>query len=143
MNWLSSRTSTEFQVGFYRSAGNPSSAPYGLGLHRAAFVRHDGLAERLEQRAVHGIALRVVLRVPLNAECEAGGVGDADRLDRAVVRQALDDDALAWFQNALTVERVHTNGFAAHQRGKGAAFDEMDVVTVAEDHRVIGMDLTR
>ena len=59
-----------------------------------AFALRHRLAERLKQRAVDRIALRVVFRVPLHAERKARRVGDPDRLDRAVIRHALDHHAL-------------------------------------------------
>src|ERR1019366_1555788 len=49
------------------------------------------LAEGLKQGPINGIALRIVLGMPLHAECEARRVGDPDRLDRAVLCHTLDD----------------------------------------------------
>ena len=79
------------------------------------------LAERLEQLAVDRVALRVVLRMPLHAERKARRVGDADRLDGAVFRNALDHDALAGLEDALAVQRVDADGLAAEQCRERAA----------------------
>ena len=49
--------------------------------------------------------------------------------------------ALAGFEDALAVQRIHPDGLAAEQSRKGAAGREVDVVAVGEHHRRIGMDL--
>ena len=113
----------------------------GAEAAHAARLRLERLAERLKQRAVHRVALRVVLGVPLNAERKARRVGDADRLDRAVFRHALDDDALAGLENALAMQRVHADGLPAEELREGAARNESDVMAVGEDDGRIGMDL--
>ena len=69
----------------------------------------DRSSERSKQGTVYRIGLRIVLGVPLDAQCELGRVGNSDGLDRAVLRHALDDNAIPRFQNALTVERVDAN----------------------------------
>ena len=66
----------------------------------------DRSSERSKQGTVYRIGLRIVLGVPLD---ELGRVGNSDGLDRAVLRHALDDNAIPRFQNALTVERVDAN----------------------------------
>ena len=71
---------------------------------RRALVRGQRVAERLEQRAVDRIALRIVFGMPLHAERKARRVGDPDRLDGAVFRDALDHDPLARLQDALPVQ---------------------------------------
>src|SRR5580693_8266335 len=81
-------------------------------------VIHERRAEGLEQRAIDRVLLRVVFGVPLNAQREARGVGDADRLDRAVFRHALDDDPFAELEDALAVQRIHADHIAASSREK-------------------------
>src|ERR1700733_14778095 len=76
-------------------------------------ARSQRRAERLEQRAVDRVAMRIVFGVPLHAERKARGIRDADRLDGAVFRHALDDDALAGLQDALPVQRIDLDGLAA------------------------------
>src|SRR5215475_7060195 len=58
------------------------------------------LAERLEQRTVDRVLLRIVFGMPLHAECKARCVRDADRLDGAVLGNALDHHAPAGFEDA-------------------------------------------
>src|SRR4051812_9731814 len=99
------------------------------------------LAERLKQRAVDRIALRVILRMPLHAEGKARRVGNPDRFDSAVLRDAFDDDALAGVENALAMQRVDTDGFAAEQFCESAAGKQGHLVAIGENDRVIGMDL--
>src|SRR5690348_5245925 len=65
------------------------------GRSPAASMRGHRRAKRLKQRAVYRIALRVVFGVPLHAQGKARRIGDPDRLDRVVLRHALDDDAPA------------------------------------------------
>ncbi len=83
--------------------------------YAARRVRLERRAERFEQLSVDRIALRVVLGVPLDTERKACGIRDPDRFDGAVFGDALDDDALAGFENALSVQRIHPDGFAAEQ----------------------------
>ena len=78
--------------------------------------------------------------MPLYAERKARRVRDPDRLDGAVFGDALDHDALAGFEDALPVQRIHADGLAAEQLRKGAAGRQVDVVPVGEHHRRIGMD---
>ncbi len=70
-----------------------------------------------------------------------GRVGDADRLDRAVLGDALDDDALARLEDALAVQRVHADRIAAEQPGEGAVLGQPHLVAIGEHHFRIGMDL--
>ena len=79
--------------------------------------------------------------MPLHAERKARRIGDADRLDGAVLRHALDHDALAGLVDALAVQRVHADGLAAEEPREGAARDEPDLMPVGEDDGGIGMDL--
>src|SRR3977135_1666136 len=72
-------------------------------------------AEGLEQRAIDRVVLRIVFGVPLDAEREARSVGDADRLDRAVLCHALDDDPLAGLEDALAVQRIHADRLASEE----------------------------
>src|SRR5260370_6489404 len=96
-------------------------------------MRQKRFTKGLKQCAVDRVALRIVLRVPLDAEGEARRVGNPDRLDRAVFRDALDDDPLARFQDALTMKRIDTDGLATEQPREGAAGNEIDVMTVGEE----------
>src|SRR5260370_41057838 len=75
----------------------------------------ERFAEGLEQRAVDRVALRVVFRMPLHAECKARRIRDPDCLDGAVFRDALDHDALAGLEDALPVQRIDADGFTAEQ----------------------------
>src|SRR5262245_58553412 len=96
-------------------------------------VRQECFTERLKQRQVNCVALRIVLRVPLDAQREARRVGDADRLDGAVLRHALDDDARTGLENALAVQRVDADGVAAEELRKDPARHELDVMAIGED----------
>ena len=78
--------------------------------------------------------------MPLHAERKAGRVGDPDRLDGAVLRHALDHDALAGFEDALAVQRIDADGLAAEHPRKGAAGNQADIMPVGKHHRGIGMD---
>src|SRR3954471_1243447 len=84
-------------------------------------IRGQCLAERLKQFSVDGVALRIVLGMPLHAERKARCIRDPDRLDGAVLGRTLDDDAFARLENALSVERIDPDGLAPEQRGEGAA----------------------
>src|SRR5260370_1541683 len=105
-------------------------------------MRQKRFTKGLKQCAVDRVALRIVLRVPLDGEGEARRVGNPDRLDRAVFRDALDDDPLARFQDALTMKRIDTDGLATEQPREGAAGNEIDVMTVGEDNVGVGVDFT-
>src|SRR5439155_23076263 len=72
--------------------------------------------------------------MPLHAERKARRVGNPDRLDRAVLRNALDDHPFPRFENALTVQRIDADRLATEQPGKDPAGNETDVVTVGEVH---------
>jgi hypothetical protein len=50
--------------------------------------------------------------MPLHPERKARRVGDPDRLDGAILGHALNHDAPARFENALTVQRVDADGLA-------------------------------
>jgi hypothetical protein len=97
-------------------------------------------AESFEQFAIHRIVLRVVFGMPLHAEGEARRLGDADRLDRAVIGHALDHDALARLEDALAVERIDANAFGPQQFGKYAAGGEAHVMTIGKHHLHIGVE---
>ena len=83
-----------------------------------ALASHQRLAERLEQRAVDRVALRIVFGVPLHAERKARRVRNPDRLDGAVLRHALDHDPLARLEDALAVQRVDADGLAAEESAR-------------------------
>ena len=85
----------------------------------------------------------IVLCVPLNAECEAGRIGDSNRLDRAVFGHSLDDDSLARFQDALTMKRVYADGLPTEDPRERASRNEPDIMAIAEDNGGIRMDLSR
>ena len=59
--------------------------------------------------------------MPLHTEREAGRIGNADRLDGAVLGHALDHDALARLKDALPVQRIDLDLLAAEDLGEGAA----------------------
>ena len=61
----------------------------------APLAPRQRVAERLKQRPVDRVALRIVLRVPLHPQRKARGIGNPDRLDGAVFGYAFDDDAFA------------------------------------------------
>src|SRR5438876_7263763 len=92
--------------------------------------RRQRLAERLEQLAVDRVLLRIVFRVPLHAERETRRIGDPDRLDGAVLGDALDDNAPAGFENALPVQRIDLDFIAAENFGEGAARRQRDLMAV-------------
>src|SRR5256885_10788274 len=91
-------------------------------------ARDKRLAERLKQRAIDRVTLRVVLRMPLHAERKARRVGNPDRFDGAVFRDALDHDALAGLENALAVQRIDADGFATEQFCESAAGNQCHLV---------------
>src|SRR5258708_1383131 len=95
-------------------------------------VQLERFAEGLEQPAVDRVALRVVFGMPLHAEGKARCVRDPDCLDGAVFRDALDHDALARLEDALPVQGIDADGFAAEQLCKGAARRERDVMPVGK-----------
>src|SRR5450432_430437 len=99
----------------------------------AVLAYQQGVAERLEQCAVDRVLLRIVLRVPLDAERKTRCVGNPNRFDRSVFRHALDDNPFARFEDALTVKRIDANGLAAEQRRKSAAGNQTDFMPVGED----------
>ena len=106
-----------------------------------ALVFDERLAERLEQRAIDRVGLRVVFGVPLHAERKSRRIGNADRLDRAVFGDALDNDPLAGLEDALTMQRIDPDGLAAEKPCEGAIRRERDLMPVGEDDGRIGMDL--
>src|SRR5207302_6341915 len=124
-----------------RANGSRECAP-DAGLLSLALSRQKRLAKRPKQGAVDGIALRIVLRVPLYAERKARRIGNPDRLDGAVLRHALDHHPLAGFEDALAVKRVDADGLAAEQPCKGTAGNETDLMPVGENNVGIGMDFT-
>src|SRR5215831_12370164 len=97
-----------------------------------ALAHQQRLAERGKQRAVHRIALRIVFCMPLHAEGKPRSAGDADGLDRAVLRHALDHDPVARLQNALTMQGVHADGLAAEDARENAARHQPDLVAVGK-----------
>ena len=78
--------------------------------------------------------------MPLNAERKAWRVGDADRLDRAVLGDALDHDPRARLENALPMQRVYADGLAAEELREGAARNQVNIVAVGKDHGGVGMN---
>ena len=85
--------------------------------------------------------MRIVLGVPLNAQCEPGRVGNSNGLYRAVLRHALDDDAVSRFQNALTMERVDANRLPVEEAGENTSGNETDVMAVRENDFRVGMGI--
>jgi hypothetical protein len=57
--------------------GRPTHRADVVGFLAAVLASHQRFAKRLKQSAVDGIALRIVLGVPL----DAGRIGNPDRLD--------------------------------------------------------------
>src|SRR5580700_2113741 len=96
-------------------------------------------AERLEQFAIHWIAVGLVFGVPLYAERKTRRVGDVNGLDGAVLRNAFDDHALARFEDALAVQRVDADRFGAKELGEHAAWRQANVVAIGENDFEIGM----
>ena len=85
--------------------------------------------------------MRIVLGVPLDSQCEPGRVGDSNGLYRAVLRHALDDDAVPRFQNALTVERVDADRLPVEEPREDTAGNEADVMAVRENDFRVGMGI--
>ena len=79
--------------------------------------------------------------MPLDADGEAGRVGNADCLDRAVLRHTFDRDALAGIEDSLPVQRVDANAVASEQTGEVALRHELHLVAVGKHDRGIGVDL--
>ena len=101
----------------------------------------DRSSERSKQGAVYRIGLRIVLGVPLDAQCEPGRLGNSDGLDRAVLRHALDDNAIPRFQNALTVERVDANRLSVEEPREDTAGNETDVMAICENDCRVRMEI--
>ena len=99
-------------------------------------VRDQRRAERLEQFSIDRIALRVVLHMPLYAECKTRRIGNPDRLDGAVFGDAFDDDAFAG-QNAWPCSEL-TRIVRNQQICEGAAGKQRHLVAVGEDDLVVG-----
>src|ERR1700744_574540 len=92
-------------IGLIGGDGNPAEAG-------SVSVGTDGGAELLENRAGQRVGAPVVFRVPLYADGIADrragfAGGDSDRLDQAVWRGALDDQAGRQLVDALVVQGVH------------------------------------
>ena len=96
-------------------------------------------AEGFEQFAIHRIVLRVVFGVPLHAERKTRRLGNADRLNGAVIGHALDDDAFAGLEDALAVQRIDANAFGTEQFRKYATGRQPYLVTIGKDDLDIGM----
>src|ERR1700733_4618922 len=105
-------------------------------------ILSERATESLEQFAVHRIAVGHVLGMPLHAERKARCIGDANGLDRAVFRHALDKDAPARLKYALAVQRIDADGFGAEQFGKNAARREADLMAFGVDDLGIGIDFS-
>ena len=61
-------------------------------------------AKRLKQGAIDGIALRIVLGVPLHAEGKSRRVGNTYCLNRTVLRRTLDHHSFTGLEDALPVQ---------------------------------------
>ena len=79
--------------------------------------------------------------MPLHAERKRRGIRNADRFDGAIFGHTFNDNTLARFENALTMQRIDANGLATKQTRKHAILDQTDIVAICEDHGWIGMDL--
>ena len=62
-----------------------------------------------------------MLGVPLYAQRKAWRVGNANRLDRAVLGDALDHDPRPRLENALPMQRVYADVLSAEELREGAA----------------------
>src|SRR2546430_17349123 len=98
------------------------------------------LAERLEQRAIDRVLLRIVFGVPLHPEREAPRIRNADGLDGAVLGDALDHHPSAWLQNALAVQRIDPDGLTPQDFRERAARRQAHLVAICDDDSCIGMD---
>jgi len=105
-------------------------------------VRRKRRAEGLKQRAVHCVALRIVLRVPLNTQRKAGRISNPDSFDRSIFCYTFDDNPVAGLQNALTVQRVHTDNLFSKNAREGTACNEPNIVALGEDDGGVWMDLS-
>src|SRR6516164_840222 len=99
------------------------------------------IAKSLEQRAVDRVALRIIFRMPLHAERKARRIGDADRFDGAVLRDAFDDDALAGLEDTLPIQRIDADHLANEQLRKRSVENEATLVPVGADDLGVGMAL--
>src|SRR5258708_30379900 len=79
--------------------------------------------------------------MPLHAERKARCFRNPYRLDGAVFGDPFDDDPLAWFEDALAVQRIDADGLAAEDARKGAIGNETDLMAVGEDDGWIGGDV--
>ncbi len=79
--------------------------------------------------------------MPLHAERKARCFRNPYRLDGAVFGDPFDDDPLAWFEDALAVQRIDADGLAAEDARKGAIGNETDLMAVGEDDVGIGVDV--
>src|SRR5262245_61470935 len=101
-------------------------------LRGGTLLRRERRPEGFEQGAVDRAFLRIVFRMPLHSQRKARRVGDADRLDGAVLRHALDDNAGARLEDALTMERVDAYHLAAEDPREGTPRHKLHVVAVGE-----------
>src|SRR5258708_28194907 len=76
--------------------------------------------------------------MPLHAERKARCFRNPYRLDGAVFGDPFDDDPLAWFEDALAVQRIDADGLAAEDARKGAIGNETDLMAGGEDDVGIG-----
>src|SRR6516162_2396959 len=121
---------------------SPSCAmalPFSRLVSPRALLLRQRRAERFEQFAIHRIVLRVVFGVPLHAERKTRRLGNADRLNGAVIGHALDDDAFAGLEDALAVQRIDANAFGTEQFRKYATGCQPYLVTIGKDDLDIGM----
>src|SRR3982751_2250348 len=103
-------------------------------------TRYQRLTESFEQGTVDRIELRIVFRMPLYPEREAGGIRDPDRLDGTVFRHSLDHDTAARLENALPVKRIDPDRVTTQDRRECTARSQGDGVAIREYHLWIGVD---
>jgi len=77
--------------------------------------------------------------MPLDAQSERGSASDAYRFDCPVLGQPFHDNAIARFEDSLTMQRVHADCQATKEPGEYAVSHEPYLVTIGEHDRRIAM----
>ena len=84
--------------------------------------------------------MRIIFRVPLHAQRKARRIGNAYGLNRAVLGDSFNDDAVARLQNTLAMQGVHADRVFAKEFCKGAVRNKFDLMAVRKQEGGIGVD---